>query len=283
MAGVQCRHNGFSLTNFLFFILSSSRLERLGALTKLCWMLMLRDSKFQSNIRAGQKSLVQYNMKKIYTLAAVLLIFAVAPIKAQMKYGITGGLSHSSWKGDAVGNLNNLLDFADGMITTRARNGVFAGGFVEMPLGGGFSIQPGVYYSQKGYAMEGRVTADKLDFLGAGAKADLVSHYIDIPVVLKAEVAKGFQVYAGPQLSYLLKSNLKMDAGLLGISLFKRTMDVTENFNKADLGLTGGAAYTFENGFSVTASYDHGLSRLDKNSSFKSYNRGFKVGIGYTF
>jgi hypothetical protein len=150
-------------------------------------------------------------------------------------------------------------------------------------LGGAFSIQPGVYYAQKGFGIKGAVTGDKLDFLAAGATAELRSHYIDVPVLLKAEVTKGLQVYAGPQLSYLVKSDLKMDAGLLGISLFKTKIDVTDNFNQADFGLTGGASYTFDNGFSVNASYDHGLSRLDKNGHLESFNRGFKVGVGFRF
>ena len=74
-----------------------------------------------------------------------------------------------------------------------------------------------------------------------------------------------------------------MDAGLLGFSLVKTNMDVSEHFNRADLGITGGASYTFDNGFSVNAGYDHGLSRLDKNSNFKSYNRTIKVGVGFRF
>jgi hypothetical protein len=222
-------------------------------------------------------------MRKIYTLTAILLFIGIAQVNAQLRYGINAGLNHSSWKGDAAGSLQNAVDFTGGMITTRAKNGIYAGGFVEMPLGGKFSIQPGLYYSQKGYTMKGSLLGDKLDFLGIGAKAELQSHYIDVPLLFKAEVAKGLQVYAGPQLSYLVKNNLKMDAGLLGVSLVKTNMDVTDYFNKADVGITSGASYTFDNGFSVNAGYDHGLSRLDKNSNFKSYNRTFKVGIGFTF
>jgi hypothetical protein len=222
-------------------------------------------------------------MKKFYTMTAIALFFVVAQVNAQVKFGINAGLNRSTWKGDAVGSLENLTQFANGMITTTPRNGVFAGGFVEMPLGAGFSIQPGAYYSQKGFSMKGVIDTDKLDFLGAGAEAELQSHYIDIPLVIKAEIAKGFQVYAGPQLSYLVKNNLKVDAGILGISLFRRNIDVTDNFNKADWSLTGGASYTFDNGFSVNAGYDHGLSRLDKNASFESFNRTFRVGVGFRF
>lgn len=222
-------------------------------------------------------------MKKIYTLSALIFFVAVTKMNAQVNVGIGAGLNHSSLKGEAMGSFNNLMELSNGMITTQPRTGLYAGGFVEMPLGGIFSLQPGVYYSQKGYSMKGELMGDKIEFLGAGARADLQSHYVDVPLVLKAELAKGLQLYAGPQLSYLVKSNLKMDAGLLGISLFKRNMDVTDNFNKADWAVTGGAAYTFNNGFFINAAYDHGLSRIDRNSNLESYNRNFKVGVGFKF
>ena len=222
-------------------------------------------------------------MRKIYTLTAILLTIGVVQLNAQVKFGVGAGLNHSSWKGDAVGSLENLVELTNGMITTSSRNSFYAGGFMEMPLGEKISLQPGIYYSQKGYMLKGNLATDKFDFLGVTARATLQSHYIDIPLVIKAELAKGFQVYAGPQLSYLVKNNLRMDAGLLGISLVNTNMDVTDNFNKADIGLTGGASYTFDNGFFINAGYDHGLSRLDKNSTFKSYNRTAKVGVGFKF
>jgi hypothetical protein len=222
-------------------------------------------------------------MRKIYLLATIILITGVAKVNAQLRYGVNAGLNHSTLKGDAMGSLEKIADLSNGYITPQARNGFYAGGFVEMPLGGKFSIQPGVYYSQKGYTLKGSIAGDKFDFLGVSAKAQLQSHYIDIPLLLKAEVAKGLQVYAGPQLSYLVKNNLKMDAGLLGFSLLNSNTDVTQYFNRADVAITGGASYTFDNGFSINAGYDHGLSRLDKNSNFKSYNRTFKVGVGFRF
>ena len=132
-------------------------------------------------------------------------MIGVANVNAQLRYGINAGLNHSTWKGDAVGSIENLVELSNGFITQQARNGIYAGGFLEMPLGGKISLQPGVYYSQKGYVLKGSLTGDKFDFLGVNAKAELQSHYIDIPLVLKAEIAKGLQVYAGPQLSYLVK------------------------------------------------------------------------------
>lgn len=220
-------------------------------------------------------------MKKIFTLIIITCIGVTG--FSQVKTGVSAGLSNARWKGDAMLSLNDLLQFTNGMVTTQAVNGIYAGGFVEVPLGNMFSVQPAVYYSQKGYRIQGELTGKNIGFLGAGANATVQSHYIDIPVVLKAEVAKGLQLFAGPQLSYLVKNNLKLDAGLLGISLYKTNIDITNQFNKVDLGLTGGVAYTFDNGFSINAAYDHGLTPLDKNNMTESFNRAFKVGVGFRF
>lgn len=222
-------------------------------------------------------------MRKIYLLAAILFTAGIVKVNAQIKYGVGAGMNYSTLKGDAMGSFQNLTELTNGIITTSPKVGFHAGGFIELPLGEKLSLSPGVYYSQKGYTLRGNLAADKLDFLGVQAKAELQSHYIDMPVLLKAEVARGLQLYAGPQVSYLLKNNLKMDAGLLGFSILNTNVDVTNQFNKADFAVSGGASYTFDNGFSINAGYDHGLSRLDKNSHFKSYNRNFKVGIGYRF
>lgn len=222
-------------------------------------------------------------MKKIYTLLAVLFFTGAGSIYAQTHIGFGAGITQSSWKGAAVNSFNDLIDLGNGMVTTQSKTGFYAGGFVEMPLGGAISLSPGVYYSQKGYRMTGSIEGKNISFLNAGAKAEVQSHYIDVPLLIKATVAPGFQIYAGPQLSYLAKSDLKVDAGVLGISLFKRSMDITDQFSKTDWALTGGASYTFNNGFFINAGYDHGLGRVDKNQSMKSFNRTVRVGVGFTF
>lgn len=222
-------------------------------------------------------------MKKIFTLTAIILLLSGAAGFAQVKTGINAGLNNSKWGGDAMGSLGSLIGFTNDIVTTQPQNGVYVGGFAEIPLTPVLSVQPGIYYSQKGYGMRVEVTGKNIGFLNAGGNIRVQSHYIDIPLLLKAQVAKGLQVYAGPQVSYLAKSNLKTDAGLLGFSLFKSTTDITSQFNKVDLALAGGIGYTFDNGFSINIGYDHGLSRLDKNSITNTYNRTFKAGIGFRF
>ena len=222
-------------------------------------------------------------MKKIFTLTILLSSLFTVSAFAQTKVGVRAGLNSASWKGDAMQSLNDLVTITKGYVDTRGRTGFHAGGYVHVPVSEMFSIEPGVYYSQKGYALKGDIEIDKLDFLGANASVQVQSHYIDVPLLFKVMPVKGLQLYAGPQVSYLVKNNLNVNAGLLGISLINRNLDITDQFNQFDAAIVGGIGYKLDNGFSVTAGYDHGLSRLDKNETFKSYNRVFKVGIGFEF
>ena len=222
-------------------------------------------------------------MKKIFTLSLIFITVLSANSFAQTKVGIRAGAIQSTWKGDAVGSFNDMVDFTNGYLTTKGRTGFFAGGFVSIPVSEQFSIEPGVYYSQKGFTLNGDLAIDKMEFLGVNARAQMQSHYIDMPLMLKATVGKGFQIYAGPQVSYLVKNNLNVKAGALGFSLVNQNIDVTESFNRVDVAIAGGIGYEFANGVSLNLGYDHGLSRIDQNSNVNSYNRAVKLGIGYKF
>jgi hypothetical protein len=214
----------------------------------------------------------------ICSLAFSTIIFA----QTTPSFGVRAGVSSATMRGEAANNLNDLLDFTQGNITTSGHTGFFGGAYVNIPVSEQFSIEPALYYSQKGYELRGALNIKGLDFLGANAKAKLTSNYIDLPILLKGNFS-GFQVFAGPQISYLANADLKTTAGLLGFNLLNKTMDATEQFNRWDAGVTGGVGYQFANGLNISASYDHGLSKADKNKNMEAYNRAFKVGLGISF
>lgn len=214
----------------------------------------------------------------ICSLAFSTIIFA----QTKPSFGVRAGISSTSMSGEAANNLNDLLDFTNGNITTGKHTGFFGGGYVNIPLTEQLSVEPALYYTQKGYELRGELNVKGLDFLGANAKARLTSSYIDLPVLLKGNF-NGFQVFAGPQLSYLAKADLRTTAGILGFNLLNKTMDATEQFNRIDVGITGGVGYQFGNGLNISAAYDHGLSKADKNKNMEAYNRSFKVGVGLSF
>lgn len=221
-------------------------------------------------------------MKKQILLLFSIVISTLIFAQVNISGGIRAGLSDAGMHGDAVKNLNKLLDFADGMVTTGNRTGFFAGTYATIPVTDMISLEPALYYSQKGYGLKGALNVKGMEFLSANAKAQLQSHYIDMPVLLKANIG-GFQLFAGPQVSYLLQADLKTTAGVLGFNLLNSKMDATQQFNRWDVGVTGGIGYQFANGINVMAAYDHGLSKADANKNFESYNRSFKVGIGLSF
>ncbi|MGN6399416.1 MAG: porin family protein [Flavisolibacter sp.] len=221
-------------------------------------------------------------MKKRILLVASIFASMLAMAQTKPVFGLRGGLSSATMQGDAVNSLNNLLDFTNGAIATGSHTGFFAGGYATIPLSNTISVEPAVYYTQKGYELKGELNIKGAEFLSANAKAQLNSQYIDIPVVLKANLG-GFQVFGGPQVSYLTKADLRTTGGVLGFNVLNSTTDATAQFNRWDAGLTGGVGYQFANGVNLMASYDHGLSKADANKNMNAYNRSFKVGIGFSF
>lgn len=223
-------------------------------------------------------------MKKSYLLIASFLFSMVAMAQEEpgVTFGVRAGASVANLRGQAVSSLQSLLDFSNGAITTSSRTGLFAGGYVNLPISSNFSIEPALYYSQKGYVLTGNLNIKGADFLGINAKAQLNTSYIDLPLLAKANFG-GFQIFAGPQVSLLTGATLRTTAGALGFNILDKKMDAKNQFAKWDAGVTGGLGYQFTNGLNLTASYDHGLVRTDNGNSFNAYNRVFKIGIGYSF
>ncbi|MGI8598817.1 MAG: porin family protein [Chitinophagaceae bacterium] len=220
-------------------------------------------------------------MKK-HLLFASLLISSFAFAQNKTSFNIKAGVVNAGIKGEASNSLNDIINYTGGMVTTSNRTGFFAGGSIQIPVTDQISIEPGVSYTQRGYEVKGGISLKNIDFLGVNAKAQLTSHYIDIPLLVKADLG-GFQVFAGPQVSYLAQADLRTTAGALGFNVLNKTMDATEQMNRWDAGLTGGIGYQFGNGFQVMAAYDHGLTKLDANRNMDAYNRSFKAGVGFRF
>ncbi len=221
-------------------------------------------------------------MKKLYTTITAVTIFA-ATVNAQTTFGVNAGVVNSNWKGDALNTVSNVVDLTNGFISTKSKTGFTFGGYANIPVSEKISIVPGLNYTERGYGLRGDLKIEALKFLGVNASANVESHYIDVPLTVKAEVVKGLSIYAGPQVSFLTKTNVHVKTAILGISLYNNKLDITDNFNRVDVAVTGGIGYQFDNGFNVKAAYDHGLSRLDKNNNFNAYNRAVKLTVGFTF
>ena len=222
-------------------------------------------------------------MKKVSLLTVIASLLMTGFANAQVTYGIKAGANFSRWEGEDLQIIEDLVDKTDGWLVTKGKTGFHVGGYVNIPVSETFSFEPGLEYSKKGYSIKGDFKIDAIKVLGINAGAQVQQHYIDIPLMLKATIVKGLNIYAGPQVSVLARGTLNAKLGVLGISIFNKGVDISNRFNRVDLGLTGAVGYQFANGIGVRAGYDHGLSKLDKNNNYAAYNRVVKVSLAYTF
>ena len=219
-------------------------------------------------------------MKKKILLITGLFISTIS-FAQRISFGASAGVSVYNMRGDAVNNIKQLLDFTNDIVTAKPVTGFYGGGYTNIPLMNNLSVEPGIYYSQKGYEIGGSYTFKDIEILTANASARLRTSYIELPVLLKANF-NGLQVFAGPQISYLANAKLNTSASVAGFNLMNKSFDVTNQFNNWDMGVTGGIGYQFANGVRITGAYDRGLSKVDAGKNAASYNQGFKIGAAFS-
>ena len=226
-------------------------------------------------------------MKRIFLLLAVVLGIAVTQANAQqnqpVRFGIKAGVNLSEWQGETINSAQDLMDMTNGSLSRKMREGFHIGGVVAIPVAPGFEIEPGLLYSQKGMRLVGKVPLEQFDFLNAGVTVTNKAEYLDLPVLMKLYVGEGFHIFAGPQFSYLLSNSVQVQAGALGFKALNREWDIKNGFREFDVAATGGIGYRFASGLNLSAGYDYGLSPVDSNGNFETFNRVIKASIGFTF
>jgi Outer membrane protein beta-barrel domain len=218
--------------------------------------------------------------KKI--LFSIGLFVSVTSFAQQIHYGVSGGITAYNMRGASTSNLEQVLSFTNGVVSTGPVRGFYGGGYTNIPVGNILSVEPGLYYSLKGYSITSSYSINGIGLLSANATASLRSSYIEMPILLKADFS-GLQIFAGPQISYLTNSSIRSGVGLAGINLLHSNFDVTSQLNRWDAGITGGVGYQFTNGIRITGSYERELAKVDAGQNIKSYNQGFKIGAGFNF
>ncbi|KAA3436637.1 porin family protein [Rufibacter hautae] len=226
-------------------------------------------------------------MKKTLLIAVVLLAGLLNKSFAQdgggVRVGIKGGYSVTGWQGETVKSFGEMLEYTDGNVQTRMRQGFHAGAYLSIPLSNGFEFEPGVQYSQKGMVLEGRVPGDAAQFANAKVTLTNKAEYIDVPLLAKVYLGSGFNLFAGPQVSFLLSNKVNVNAGAFGFSAYNNDFEWQNSQRKVDVGMSAGAGYQFQNGLNVGGSYDMGFTTIDEGADYKSYNHGFKASVGFRF
>lgn len=217
-------------------------------------------------------------MKTPFLLTSFLTLSGFVSAQMNPSFGIKAGVVSSTIKGDATKSLEGLLNFTNGMITSSNRTSYYGGIYATIPISNAVSLEPSLNYAQKGYQLNGALNVKGAEFLGINATADLDFQYIEMPVVLNANLS-GLHFFAGPQISYLIKSNLKTSTGALGFNVINSQLEATQQFNRWETSLTGGVGVQLNKKMNIIASYDHGLTKIDANKNLDAYNRAYKIGL----
>ena len=184
-------------------------------------------------------------MKKIILTAAAVFAFSFANAQ-DVKFGAKAGLNMSNWGGDA-GDASMKIGFQ-------------VGGFAEIKVSDKFAIQPELVYSALGTKTE---------------DGSINTNYLNIPVMAKYFVAKGFSLEAGPQLGFLMSAKAKANG---------ESADIKDTFESIDFGLNFGAGYDVTENINLGVRYSAGLSNIMKDSGdIKVNNSNIAIAIGYKF
>lgn len=179
-------------------------------------------------------------MKKLIVIVFAILMTSTA-FSQGIDFGIKAGVNFST-----LSDASNLdLSYKTGFV-----GGIFAG----IKFSDKIAIQGDLLYSQQGAEFD----PDAIDL-----------NYVNIPVVLKYFLVKGFNIQAGPQFGFIVDDNFK---------------EVFENISNAEsFDLTGvvGVGYDLPMGIRVDGRYNFGLT--DVSDSLDGKNSVITLSVGYSF
>lgn len=193
-------------------------------------------------------------MKKFLLLLAVVA-FSATTFAQDVQFGVKGGLNFANFRGDD----------ADGDTKTD----IYLGGFARIGLTEKLAFQPELVYSRQGM---------KVDEDGTDGKWK--TNYLNIPLLLRAELANKFHAVFGPQVGIHLSSEAEGSEGDVSVSL-----DADDMMKDLDLALAMGFEYDITDKFSVGLRYNLGLSKfVDEDAGESDAKHSvFQLGASFAF
>lgn len=185
-------------------------------------------------------------MKNLIKIIAALLItggsWTTLEAQTNAQFGVKGGVNFSNMYTNDVDDENILTSFNAGLYAT-------------LPITSFIAIQPEILYSRKG---------SELTYNNAFAtgKAQFKLNYIEVPVLVKVNLTKNFNIHAGPYFAYLVDAQVKniSDGGTFNFEDNYNNND----FNKFDAGLSAGIGLDFDS-MGIGARYNYGLTTVGKD------------------
>jgi opacity protein-like surface antigen len=167
------------------------------------------------------------------------------------EFGVKGGF-----------NMSNFLSDNDEVSDENILYGFNAGVYATLPISDFVAIQPEILFTTKGSELEYNNAL-------ASGNTKFKLNYIEVPLLVRVNITKNFNVHAGGYASYLVSSKVTGS----GDFDFEEDVD-TDDLNKFDAGIAAGVGVDFSP-ISVGLRYNYGLTTIGKERTV--------AGTTYTF
>lgn len=197
--------------------------------------------------------------KMILSIACSFLFSTLVSAQANVSFGIKGGMNIAS----------QTVKVSGVKVTTDPRIGYHFGGFVTAMFSEKIGLQPELFFNSVGA---------RGDSFFDGEKASDRFGYISVPIMLRYQPIKIFNIHAGPQLGVLINAKSKLG---------NTTFDI-EQTNTLDFGAAFGAGVDLPFGLGFSARYTAGLASVYDLDEFgagdiKVRNNVFQISTTYRF
>jgi hypothetical protein len=173
-------------------------------------------------------------------------------------------------------NYSNVYDTQGQDFVADSKFGLAGGGFVSIPIGTYFGVQPEVLYSQRGYKSSGT-------FLGSSYSMTRTTDYLDIPLLVAFKPIENLTLLFGPQISYLMKQKDDFTGG--SITSTQEQTYTNDNYRKNIFCLTGGVDLNVDHlVIGLRTGWDVSNNNGDGTSTTPRYkNMWYQATIGFRF
>lgn len=202
-------------------------------------------------------------MKK---MLLVILVTVVAFSASAQRFGLKGGVNLANYYGSDADGAKMLVGFN-------------VGGLVELPLSGGFFLQPELLLSMKGAKVPSAISGVE--------SLSLKPFYLDIPVKIMYKLDAGtgkLGLAVGPYVGFGIAGKATASSGSVdaSVDLFSKIEGADQAFLKRfDAGLASSISYELQSGLFFALDSNLGLVSVANGGSLK--NTVISLGLGYKF
>jgi Outer membrane protein beta-barrel domain len=220
--------------------------------------------------------------KTVFVL--IFLFTSITTFAQSVNFGIAGGLNQSTVK----------VSLPTSQTTLSRQTGFNVGAFADFDFTW-LSIQPGLYYTTKGFKDQINSSYTlPANFTGPFMTKDYVNlNYLQLPLNvlynIPLHLGKIF-IGGGPYFSYAISGNYKStteEVSMSGTIVSQETGTIkfgkTGEYDYTDYGLSALGGISFKNGLLFSVNFQYGIKDINNNDSYVIKNNVLGASVGYTF